>query len=89
MPKAFWQVIVAQSADGVRALAVYMPRDIPFSAFPVHNIMTIDELESRTGLDFFPELPSYLQRPLEADLPTRLWPVRFIDIFRLIWMRFL
>ena len=63
-------------------------KNIPFSAFPVHNIMTIDELESRTGLDLLPELPSYLQRPLEADLPTRLWPVRFIDIFRLIWMRF-
>ena len=88
VPKAFWQVIVAQSTDGVRALAVYMPKNIPLSAFPVHNIMTIDELESRTGLDLLPELPSYLQRPLEADLPTRLWPVRFIDIFRLVWMRF-
>ena len=47
----------AQTADGVRALAVYMPKNIPFSAFPVHNIMTIDELERRTGLDFFPDMP--------------------------------
>ena len=82
VPKAFWQVIIAQTADGVRALAVYMPKNIPFSAFPVHNIMTIDELERRTGLDFFPDMPDFLQKPLEADLPTRLWPVRFIDIFR-------
>ena len=88
VPKAFWQVIIAQTADGVRALAVYMPKNIPFSAFPVHNIMTIDELESRTGLDFFPDMPEFLQKPLEADLPTRLWPVRFIDIFRLILLRF-
>ena len=88
VPKAFWQVIIAQTADGVRALAVYMPKNIPFSAFPVHNIMTIDELERRTGLDFFPDMPEFLQKPLEADLPTRLWPVRFIDIFRLILLRF-
>ena len=89
VPKAFWQVIVAQTADGVRALAVYMPRDIPFSAFPVHNIVTIDELERRTGLDFFPDMPDFLQKPLEADLPTRLWPVRAIDILRLIAIRVL
>ena len=88
VPKAFWQVIVAQTADGVRALAVYMPKNIPSSAFPVHNIVTIDDLESLTGLDFFPDMPNFLQSPLEADRPTRLWPVRFIDIIRLIMMRF-
>ena len=88
VPKAFWQVIAAQDADGVRALAVYMPRNIPYSAFPVHNIVTIDELEERTGLDFFPDMPDFLQKPLEADRPTRLWPVRFIDMFRLILLRF-
>lgn len=89
VPKAFWQVIVAQTADGVRALAVYMPNSIPFTAFPVHNIVTIDDLERYTGLDFFPNMPDFLQKPLEADLPTRLWPVRFIDIFKLIAVRFL
>ena len=88
VPKAFWQVIVAQTADGVRALAVYLPKNIPSSAFPVHNIVTIDALEEKTGLDFFPTMPDFLQKPLEADLPTRLWPVRFIDVFRLIGLRF-
>ena len=88
VPKAFWQVIVAQTADGVRALAVYMPKNIPSSAFPVHNIVTIDDLEQLTGLDFFPDMPDFLQKPLEADLPTRLWPIRFIDMFRLIALRF-
>ena len=87
-PKAFWQVIAAQTADGVRALAVYMPKNIPYSAFPVHNIVTIDELERLTGLDFFPDMPKFLQNPLEADLPTRLWPVRFVDMLKLILLRF-
>ena len=88
VPKAFWQVIAAQTSEGVRVLALYMPRSIPFSAFPVHNIVTVDELERLTGLDFFPDLPDFLQKPIEADLPTRLWPVRFIDVFKLIGLRF-
>lgn len=88
VPKAYWQVIAAQTPEGVRVLALYMPRNIPFSAFPVHNIVTVDELERLTGLDFFAELPDFLEKPLEADLPTRLWPVRLIDIFKLISLRF-
>ena len=89
VPKAYWQLIVSRADDGVRALALYMPKDIPFSAFPVHNIVTVDELERRTGLDLLAELPNFLEKPLEAHLPTRLWPIRFIDIFSLIGLRFL
>ena len=89
VPKAYWQLIVSNSSDGVRALALYMPKDIPFSAFPVHNIVSIDELESRTGLDFLAELPNFFEKPIESHLPTRLWPVRFIDLFRLIGLRFI
>ena len=88
VPKAYWQLIVSNSSDGVRALALYMPKDIPFSAFPVHNIVSIDELECRTGLDFLSELPNFFEKPMEAHVPTRLWPVRFIDVFRLIGLRF-
>ena len=89
VPKAYWQLIVSKADDGVRALALYMPGDIPFSAFPVHNIVTVDELERRTGLDLLAELPNFLEKPLEAHLPTRLWPIRFVDIFSLIGLRFL
>ena len=89
VPKAYWQLIVACASDGVRALALYMPKDTPFSAFPVHSIITIDELERRTGLDFLADLPNFLERPIEAHLPTRLWPIRFVDLFKLIGLRFL
>ena len=88
VPKAYWQLIVSKSDDGVRALALYMPKNTPFSAFPVHNIVTVDELERRTGLDFLAELPNFFEKPIEAHLPTRLWPVRLIDVFRLIALRF-
>ena len=88
VPKAYWQLIVSKAQDGVRALALYMPKDIAHSAFPVHNIVTVDELERLTGLDFLADLPNFFERPIEAHLPTRLWPVRFIDVFKLIRSRF-
>ena len=40
------------------------------------------------GLDFLPDLPEFIQSPLEAERPTRLWPVRLSDIFSLFLLRF-
>ena len=42
------------------------------------------ELEEETGLDFLPDLPKFIQDPLEAERPSRLWPIRARDIFGLI-----
>ena len=88
VPEHYYMVIAAQTPDGVRALAVMIPQTTDRWAFPVHNIVTIDELEKLSGLEFFPETPSFLKRPLQADRPTRLWPIRFRDIFKLILLRF-
>ena len=33
-------------------------------------------------------LPNFFEKPLESHLPTRLWPVRFVDVFKLIGLRF-
>lgn len=87
VPEKFYMVIVAQTTEGVRALAVLMPQRIGYGAFPVHNILTIDKLEEITGFDFFPEMPGFLQDALEADLPTRLWPIRFFDALKLVGIR--
>ena len=65
--------------------------DIPISEiddFPVHGIVTIDELEAATGLRFFPDMPPFLARQLKASRPTRLWPIHLRDIFKLILLRF-
>ena len=88
VPAHYYMIAVTQTEDGVRALAVLLPQTIDHGAFPVHNIVTIDELEKLSGLEFFPETPSFLKRPLQADRPTRLWPIRFRDIFKLILLRF-
>jgi len=87
VPLAYWQLIVAQDADGVRVQALLFPQTVGRNAFPVHYLVSVDELERMTGWDFLADLPDYLERPLEADLPTRLWPVRWYDAFRLMLIR--
>jgi len=88
IPDRYYQVIIAQEGMDVRALAMIFPQNIPWNAWAVRNIVTIDELEKLTGLDFNPEMPAFLQDPLEAELPSRLWPVRTRDILRQILLRF-
>ena len=88
IPSAYFQVVLAQEGLDIRALAVIFPQDISWNAWPTRYLVTIDELEEMTGLDFNPELPSFIQDPLEAELPSRLWPIRFADILKLILLRF-
>lgn len=88
VPQKFYQIIMAQEGLDVRALAVIFPQNVPWSAWAARNIATIDEIETLTGLDFNPDLPEFIQNPLEADLPSRLWPVRAQDILRQILLRF-
>ena len=88
VPEQYYMLIAAQDTEGVRALAVLLPQTAEVNDFPVHNIVTIKELETATGLEFFPDMPKFLARPLKADRPTRLWPIRWHDIVKLILLRF-
>lgn len=88
VPSRYYMIAVAQDADGVRALAVLLDQNARRDDFPVHGIVTLDELERATGLDFFPDMPKFLKKPLSSDRPTRLWPCRFVDILKLILIRF-
>ena len=88
VPQQYYMLIAAQDQEGVRTLAVLLPQTAEVNDFPVHNIVTIKELEAATGLEFFPDMPKFLARPLKADRPTRLWPIRWHDIVKLILLRF-
>ena len=64
----------------VRALAILLPQDVPYGAYAARHLISIDELEKLSGFDFLPELPEFIQSPLESELPSRLWPIRWQDI---------
>ena len=87
IPTDFYQVVIAQEGMDVRAMAMIFRQKISWHEWAARNLVTIDELEQLTGLDFNPELPAFIQDPLESDLPTRLWPICASDIFKQIFLR--
>ena len=88
VPGRFYHVVIAQEGLDIRAFAVLFEQEVPWDAWPTRYLISIDELEELTGLDFLPDLPTFIQEPLEAELPSRLWPIRKRDIFKQIALRF-
>ncbi|WP_373190388.1 DNA/RNA non-specific endonuclease [Halomonas sp.] len=72
VPEAFYKILVVPG-DAPRALAFLMPQgvagDEPLDAF----LVSIDELEARTGLNFFPRLPEAAAMALEAEVQPAGW----------------
>ena len=88
VPGQFYQIVIAQEGYDIRAFALLFDQNIGWDAWPTRHLVTIDEIEELAGLDFLPELPGFIQEPLEAELPSRLWPIRKIDAFKQIALRF-
>ena len=88
LPEKFYQIIVAQEGLNIRALAVLFDQAVPYGTYAARHIVSIDELEEMTGLDFLPDLPSFIQSPLESEVPTRLWPIRLGDVFKRLLLHY-
>jgi endonuclease G len=72
IPDAFYMIIVDESDGRVRAESFIFPQE-PVSAQLDSYLVTISEIERRTGLDFFSEIPADAQRTLESHLVARAW----------------
>lgn len=76
VPDQFWMVISEydQEKKGIRAIAFLVPheekwRDIELTRY----IVSIRRVETLTGLNFFPKLPSATQEKLETTAAPRAW----------------
>lgn len=89
VPTAYYQIVVAQTGLDVRALAVcFDQHSVRYGEWPSRHLISIDELEEMTGLDFNPDLPDFIASPLEAELPSRLWPVGVAGVIRQILLHY-
>ncbi|PRY71692.1 DNA/RNA non-specific endonuclease [Halomonas ventosae] len=72
VPEAFYKILVVPGEEP-RALAFLMPQgvagDEPLDDF----LVSVDQLEARTGLDFFPQLPEASAAAIEAEVETAGW----------------
>lgn len=73
VPEAFYKIIVVPDETRPRALAFIMPQQVQGNEPLDEFLVSIDEVESRTGLDFFPDLTLDVQERLESAIDTTGW----------------
>ncbi|WP_189470654.1 DNA/RNA non-specific endonuclease [Litchfieldella qijiaojingensis] len=72
IPEAFYKIIVVP-ADQPVALAFLVPQNVRGNEPLDRYVVSIDEIEARTGLNFFPNLPEGAARVLEGQVRTQGW----------------
>jgi endonuclease G len=72
VPCAYYKIIFKQTKEGAEAIAFMLPN--AGSSLPLKNyVISIDELEALTGLDFFAELPDEEEEKFESRVLTNNW----------------
>lgn len=72
VPGAFYKVIMAPCVRPTRAVAFIYPNGSSGGRLRQYAV-SVDEVEEKTGLDFFPLLSSDEQRRLESDVKLEIW----------------
>ncbi|MFB9147408.1 DNA/RNA non-specific endonuclease [Halomonas alkalicola] len=72
IPEAFYKII-AVPGEEPRVLAFIMPQEVRGDEPLDDYLVSVDEIEARTGLNFFPNLPEPVAEALEGEVVTRGW----------------
>lgn len=72
VPEEFYKILLDHQNGAYRALAFLLPNG------PTHGplydyIVSIDTIEEKTGIDFFPQLPQTQQQELESNIDRDGW----------------
>jgi endonuclease G len=73
VPEACYMILLDESAGRVRTTAYLFPQETPANGRLDDYLASIDEIERRTGLDFFSELPDEAEAALESRRAERPW----------------
>jgi endonuclease G len=77
IPKYYYKALLKRKGNAFDGIGFWMEHQSypPNSAITHSYSMTIDELEQRTGIDFFPNLPDATENAVEASRNTAKWPL--------------
>ena len=73
IPEAFYMIVLQQHEGGVRAEGFILNQEVPASGSLDPYLVSIRDIEHRTGLEFFPKLTRGVQDQLENSTPTSAW----------------
>ncbi|MBR9914111.1 MAG: DNA/RNA non-specific endonuclease [Algicola sp.] len=72
VPNQFYKVLIDYNSGGTKMIAFLMPHEA--STKPLYEfVVSVDEVEALTGIDFFPELEDSLETRLEASNSYKDW----------------
>ena len=75
VPDAFFKAVLTRDVDAWHGIAFLMYNDSQ-PRRPSESYLTIDELERRTGIDFFPALDDAVEETVEAAAEPDFWRLR-------------
>lgn len=73
VPECCYKIVVAEESGRPRILAFLMPQDPQDIESLDIFLVTVDDLEQVTGLDFFSELPDELENKVEVESTVHVW----------------
>ena len=74
VPDACFKICVDRTRDHIRVMAFIMEQSIPPYTRLRERLVSVDEIEAATGIDFFTALSMETETALEPEVATRLWP---------------
>ena len=75
VPKYFYKIILDYQEPEIKAIAFLMPHKNSEKGL-YKFVVSIDEIEQKTGIDFFPELEDSLENKLESSTSYTKWNFR-------------
>ena len=76
VPEYFYKVAFCK-ADGKPKMIAFLMKNEPSNKSLKSFVVTVDEIEKLTGIDFFPKLPDNLENRLESKIATDDWFSQF------------
>ncbi|MBQ8423165.1 MAG: DNA/RNA non-specific endonuclease [Coprobacter sp.] len=74
VPSAYFKVVVSPYIDTPQGIGFIFANDTEYRKMPLYNYaVTIDSIETLTGIDFFPVLPDDIETSLEACYSVSAW----------------
>lgn len=75
VPEEFYKIIVDVTNGNYKAIAFVIPNK-PTNKSLYKFAVSIDEVEDKTGIDFFPKLDDSIENDLEQKVDIRSWQLR-------------
>src|SRR5574343_292999 len=70
VPKYFYKILITK--DGTKMIGFLVPHEA--SEKPLYEfVVSVDEIEKRTGIDFFPKLDNNIEKTLESATEYKKW----------------